>query len=195
MDESALSLLDELRLLAQNGLEYAEDPYDRERYERILELVAGEYADAADLPPGEVHERFAERVGHVTPNVGGRAGVVDDDGRLLVMERADDGQWGLPGGYSDPGETPAATAVREAREETGLEVAPAELVTFTYREADAANPHGFVGGVYRCTVEDGRLSGSHESEAVAYRHPEDVPAWHKDHGEVAEQVLASWRDR
>jgi 8-oxo-dGTP pyrophosphatase MutT (NUDIX family) len=191
--DDALPLLDELRLIAQNGLEYADDPYDRERYERVLELVAREYADAADLTPDEVHGRFADRVGHVTPNVGGRAGIVDDDGRVLVMQRAGDGTWGIPGGYTDPGETPAETAVREAREETGLDVEPEELVTFVYREPDAHNPHGFVGGVYRCSVVVGELSGSHESDELGYRHLDEVPEWHKDHGEVVRQVLESWR--
>lgn len=195
MAKSALPLLDELRVIAQNGLRYTDDPYDEERYERILELVAEYYGEIGDLPAAEVESRFEERVGHVTPNVGGRAAIVDDDGRILVMKRAGDGTWGLPGGFSDPGETPAETAVREAKEETSLDVEPVELVAFQYRDADEHNPHGFVGGVYLCRVTGGSLDGSHESEALEYRHPDEVPEWHKDHETVARQALEAWEER
>lgn len=128
-------------------------------------------------------------------DVGRLTGIVDDDGRVLVMRRVGNRPWGIPGGYTDAGETPAGTAVREAREETGLEVEPEELVTFVYREPDTHNPHGFAGGVYRCSVVGGTLSGSHESDELGYRRPDEVPAWHTDHGEVARQVLDGWRTR
>lgn len=192
MAKSALPLLDELRIIAQNGLEYADDPYDEERYERILDLVSEYYGEVGDVSTSEVKSRFESRTGHVTPNVGGRAAIVDDQRRLLVMKRAGDGTWGLPGGFSEPGETPAETAAREAREETGLDVDPVELVTFEYRQADEHNPHGFVGGVYLCRVLGGTLEESHESESLQYKRISEVPEWHKDHERVAEQALATW---
>lgn len=66
-----LALLDELRILAQNGLEYADEHYDEEPYERILELTSAYYGEAVDLLPDTVRERFAADLGHVTPE-GGR---------------------------------------------------------------------------------------------------------------------------
>jgi ADP-ribose pyrophosphatase YjhB (NUDIX family) len=59
------------------------------------------------------------------------AGVVlvfDDRERLLLIQRADDGQWALPGGLMEPGETTEETARREVREETGIELAALEFV-------------------------------------------------------------------
>lgn len=47
--------------------------------------------------------------------------VVDDEGRILLQRRRDTGQWALPGGAQDIGETPTQCAVRECREETGVE--------------------------------------------------------------------------
>ncbi len=190
----AAPLLDELRVIAQNGLAYVDDPYDRERYERILELVTGEYADATGLDSADVADRFADRLGHVTPNVGGRGAVVRD-GELLVLRRAGDGTWALPGGYADSGERPAETAEREVREETGLEVDAHALVDWYWRDADAHNPHGFVGAVFLCDVTGGELAGSHEDRGLDFRHPDDVPEWHKDHERAARDALAAAETR
>lgn len=45
--------------------------------------------------------------------------VMDDEGRILLIHRADDQTWGLPGGGVEPGESWSQAAVRECREETG----------------------------------------------------------------------------
>ena len=54
--------------------------------------------------------------------------VILHDGRLLLMQRADSGQWCLPGGSVEIGETVTAAIEREVREETGYEVAVERLV-------------------------------------------------------------------
>ncbi|MEU7606724.1 NUDIX domain-containing protein, partial [Streptomyces sp. NPDC041003] len=46
--------------------------------------------------------------------------VVDDNGAILFQRRRDTGQWALPGGAQDIGETAAQCAVRECLEETGI---------------------------------------------------------------------------
>jgi 8-oxo-dGTP pyrophosphatase MutT (NUDIX family) len=64
------------------------------------------------------------------PLVGaGANGLIRDEaGRVLLIQRADNGQWNTPGGYSDLGESAAETAVREVEEEVGLRVAPTRLI-------------------------------------------------------------------
>ena len=52
----------------------------------------------------------------------------DAEGRILLQRRSDNDQWALPGGAMQPGETIAATAVRETREETNIEVEVTGLV-------------------------------------------------------------------
>jgi ADP-ribose pyrophosphatase YjhB (NUDIX family) len=59
---------------------------------------------------------------------GACAVVLDDRGRVLLQKRADNGHWGLPGGSMEKGESAAACCVREAREETGLEVEVVRLL-------------------------------------------------------------------
>src|SRR5258708_9659359 len=54
--------------------------------------------------------------------VGSSAAVVDDEGRILLQRRSDSGNWALPGGAMDIGETFAQSAIREVKEETGFDV-------------------------------------------------------------------------
>lgn len=83
--------------------------------------------------------------------VGGLA--YDDAGRLLLVQRANApgrGLWSVPGGRVEPGEDDDAALVREMKEETGLRVAPGELVGRVVRGP-------FAIADYRCTVVDGPL--------------------------------------
>ena len=93
---------------------------------------------------------MTERDGSV-PCVGGLT--YDDEGRLLVVQRANEpgrGLWSVPGGRVEPGEDDAAALVREMREETGLDVAPGPLVGSVRR-----GPYAIAD--YRCSVVGGVL--------------------------------------
>lgn len=110
---------------------------------------------------------------------GATAAVFDAAGRLLMQRRADNGHWGMPGGGMDTGETLAQTAVRETREETGLEVAPVRLLAaggghdVLYPNGDRLFP---VGAIFACRLMGGtpRPDG-HESTEVAFFARDQLP--------------------
>ncbi|MBI0445452.1 NUDIX hydrolase [Deinococcus sp. DB0503] len=133
-----LPQLRELQLLAQAGLTYTRDPYDRERYERLLrltaELLAGETGQAAD----EVHEHLRAERGYLTPKVDVRAVVLNGQGEVLLTRERVDGRWSLPGGWADPGDSPREVAVREVREETGRTVRATRLLALLDKDK---HPH------------------------------------------------------
>lgn len=111
---------DQLRAMATSGLLYVNNPYDEERYHKItaialamLALAAGE--TLADLVP--IQETILK---HVTPFAVGDAAIIDAEGRILLIQRADNALWAMPGGGLDVGETAAAGVVREALEEAGV---------------------------------------------------------------------------
>ena len=56
-------LLDELQTIARNGLQYAENPYDTERYERLLVLATQAYSKVLDLPAETIRAQFAKESG------------------------------------------------------------------------------------------------------------------------------------
>ena len=191
-----MPLLDELQTIARNGLFYAADPYDRERYERLMNLVTGYYGEAVDLPPVEVRRRFAAEVGYITPKVGADAAIFDDDGRILLTLRADDQRWCLPCGWVEPNEAPIDTVVRETREETGLEVRPLALIdVFTRLPSVYGGVHTLIAVVYHCEITGGTMGLSHESLDVRYWFIDDVPVWHANHEEYARAAYAHWQAR
>lgn len=79
---------------------------------------------------------------HDTAKVGVSNIFVDEKGRLLLMKRADEcftypGYWGLVGGFIDPGETPEEGAMREAKEEIGVEI---DVIKFVGRYYNTPTP-------------------------------------------------------
>jgi len=186
-----LHVLDELQAVGRTGLRSADDPYDRERYERLLALAVEGYAEALELPPAEVRARLAADLGYVTAKVGAEAAIFDDQDRILLIRRSDDQTWGLISGYVDAGESPAETIVREVREEVGLDATVVALVDVFGRPASALNgPHGTVGILYLCTVAPGEVTLSHETLDARYWDIDAVEPWHKNHRDYARAALA-----
>jgi ADP-ribose pyrophosphatase YjhB (NUDIX family) len=187
------ALLDEVRAIAQTGLYYCENEYDRERYERLLTLATQEYADRTALEPAELRARFEADIGYVTAHVGADAAVFDDEGRILLVRRTDDDKWGLVAGWVDPNESPEQTVVRELAEEAGVEARVEKLVGVFFREARAdEHPHSTVSVLYLCTMTGGEVRPlPHEVSEVGWKHIDDVAAgdWHHHHEQLARAAL------
>lgn len=113
----------ELQAIAQTGLTFTRDPYDRERYEAIRTLAARTFAAHTDAPVDRIVGLFSGETGYATPKVDVRAAVFDDHEQLLmVRESADGGRWTLPGGWADVNLTAAENAAKEVLEESGYDV-------------------------------------------------------------------------
>src|SRR5580704_240313 len=100
-----------LQFIAQAGLTYSRDPYDRERFDQIQAMAAEILADGLDEPVEHVLSILRAEKGYATPKVDIRIAVFEESKVLLVRE-VSDGRWSLPGGWADVGETPASVAAR-----------------------------------------------------------------------------------
>lgn len=121
-------LADELRALAANGVHYHVNEYDLVRYQRIQAIAAELMSHVDTRSPAELERVFQGDLGPRTPLVSADAATFDPDGRLLLVQRADSGQWCMPGGACDVGERPSQAAIREAYEESGFRVRARRLL-------------------------------------------------------------------
>ena len=142
MEPDSLAWAKQLQVIAQNGLTYVQDPYDRERYLQVREIAAQMLAAGAGLALPAAQALYAAETGHATPKVDVRGVVFRDDTVLLVRERSDGG-WTLPGGWADPGESPAEATVREVAEESGYRTRAVRLLALYDRNRHGQGPHPF----------------------------------------------------
>jgi ADP-ribose pyrophosphatase YjhB (NUDIX family) len=126
-----------LSAIARTGLGFTESLYERESFEEILHVAADIRSavdgDAAAVDADGLVEEWLEQVGsgvagYVTPKVAVGAAVGNDDGELLLIQRADSGVWLYPTGWCDVGYSAAEVVVKEVEEETGIEVEPVRLI-------------------------------------------------------------------
>ena len=114
--------------VARTGLAFTEVLYERERYEEILKVAADikQYAKGSSSNPDELYEGWRDSVievtpGYATPKVTVGAVVGNDDGEILLVQRADSGRWLYPTGWADIGYSASEVVVKEVVEETGIE--------------------------------------------------------------------------
>ena len=190
MKKNLLDLLDEIRAIAQLGINFSKDPYDLGRYNRLLEMASTEYADMTALSPDTIRQRFTKELGYITPKIGVQGALFDADGKILLEQRVDDALWGLPAGWVEVGERPETSVIREFQEETGLKVAPKAILGFYTRLPGEYNqPHTSVHILYACEYLGGTLRSSHESLQMVYCDPSTIEHWHKDHRQQVEAAL------
>ena len=166
----------ELQSLAQAGLTYGRDAYDRERYERIREIAAEMVAHQTQLPVEKVRDLFCNETGYQTPKLDTRAAVFQDGRILLVRER--DGRWSLPGGWVDVNVSVGENTVKEVREEAGLEVTADRIIAVQDRAKHNLPRYAY--GVCKifvlCSLVGGQFRENLETTAAAYFSEEDLPS-------------------
>jgi ADP-ribose pyrophosphatase YjhB (NUDIX family) len=120
--------------IARTGLSFTESRYEQERFEELLKVAAdmrvaaGSHFDAEDLVDEWMKSTGLGVAGYVTPKIAVGAVVGDDQGRILLVQRADSGVWLYPTGWADVGYSPAEVVVKEVLEETGIHCEPIRLI-------------------------------------------------------------------
>jgi ADP-ribose pyrophosphatase YjhB (NUDIX family) len=109
-----------IQAIAQSGLQYTQNPFDKERYRELIKIAAEMMAVQTESDAGEVLRIFSAQEGYATPKLDVRGVVFKGDKILMVRELMDGGAWTLPGGWIDINEPPSLAVERELREEAGV---------------------------------------------------------------------------
>jgi ADP-ribose pyrophosphatase YjhB (NUDIX family) len=172
--DAATSLLQwarKVQAIAQNGLTFTQDPFDRERYQQLQELVTTILTSQLAITAEQLQGLWVGDDGYATPKVDVRGGVFDQDKVLLVRERSD-GKWTLPGGWVDVGDAPSFAVEREIREESGYLAKAVKLGALF----DKNNPaHGHPPGIHHiyklfflCEITGGAPATSNETDGAEF---------------------------
>lgn len=164
----------ELQSLAQAGLFYGHDIYDKERYQRIREISVEMMLMRADVSAEKIRGLFCNDEGYQTPKVDTRAAIFSDGKILLVCEK---GKWSMPGGWCEFNLSPADNIVKETKEEAGLDVHVKTVISV--QDRDKHNPPPYAYGVvkifYLCEVIGGEFIENIETSESRYFSKEELP--------------------
>jgi ADP-ribose pyrophosphatase YjhB (NUDIX family) len=172
-----LRIARELRAIAQTGLAFTADRFDRQRYRQVRELAALMLARGSGENYEVIIDILRRDSGYATPKVDVR-GAAFVDGRVLLVREISDGKWTLPGGWADVNQSAAECVVREIAEESGFEAKTLKLAAVRDYQKSGHPPRN-VDSIYKmffiCEITGGSARASDETSEVAFFPREALP--------------------
>lgn len=171
-----LTIAKRINSIAQSGLTFTKDKFDRERYTELLDLSIEILNHITEIDREKLNFVFNRDIGYQTPKVGIRAVVFKEDKILLVKERMDD-KWCMPGGYADTGLTPSEIAIAEVKEESGYDVQPKRILGLIDYNKHQNRPFPF--DIYQlfmeCEIVGGEAQAGIETSDVGFFDIHNLP--------------------
>lgn len=175
MNDKWLDFAIRIQSIAQAGLQYGRDKYDKERYEELRKISADMISVKTDIPINKVYDLFCNETGYQTPKVDTRAAVFVDGKILLVHEN--NGTWSLPGGWCDVDQSIASNTIKEVKEETGFDVSTEKLIAvLDWRKHNVINyAYGVVKTFILCKYESGKFANNIETTEIGFFCETEIP--------------------
>jgi ADP-ribose pyrophosphatase YjhB (NUDIX family) len=176
LENEILKIARRVQSISQAGLHYAENSFDRQRYEELRELSVQLAAAVSDAKIDKIRDLFTTETGFQTPKVDIRSVVLKDNKVLLTRERCD-GKYSLPGGFADINYTPGQVAVKEVLEETGLNVRVNRVLAIVDTDRHNFPPleYHYYKIVLLCDLIGGTLSDSDETSEAGFFDFDNLP--------------------
>lgn len=170
----------ELQSIAQAGLFYGKDKFDRERYQRIRAISAEMISYKTNISTDKVKDLFCNEVGYQTPKLDTRAAIFKKDKILLVKEN--DGKWSLPGGWVDVNVSVKENVIKEVKEEAGLDVTAELVIAVQDREKHNLPVYAYkVCKIFvLCSVNGGTFTQNIETTESGYFGCDELPVLAED---------------
>ena len=175
MNDKLLEWAVRIQGIAQAGLTYGRDAYDKERYEQLRAIAAEMVVEKAEISVEKVKDLFCNEEGYQTPKVDTRGAVFREGKILLVHEN--NGTWSLPGGWCDVDQSVASNVIKEVKEETGLTVLAEKLIAVQdWRKHNVCNYiYGVVKVFILCQEVGGAFAENIETTGIQYFGRNELP--------------------
>ncbi|OPA78622.1 ADP-ribose pyrophosphatase [Paenibacillus selenitireducens] len=166
----------QIQAISQAGLAYSKDMYDLERFEQLRALSVEIMHEYTEVEVHTIRNLFASETGYATPKVDIR-GVVFRDHKILLVQEKTDGAWAIPGGWADIGLSAKEVAVKEVKEESGLDVRPTKILAFLDKKFHDHPPSA--SHVYKvfilCEEVGGEAAAGMETTQVGFFEEDHLP--------------------
>lgn len=165
----------EIQSIAQCGLAYTKDMYDKERYEQLRNIAVEMLSYKTDISVDKIKTLFCNESGYQTPKLDTRAVIFEDEKILLVREK--NGLWSLPGGWVDVLESIESNTIKEVKEESGLDVITKRVIAIQDRNKHnkPLYPYGVCKVFVECEVIGGEFIENIETTEIKYFSIENLP--------------------
>ena len=177
-----LELIKRIKALADTGLVYNQDGYNKERYEELREISLKLLSHVSQQPLRVLEDFFMPEKDYPTVKVDVRGLVLNDAGEILLAKEQVDGKWTLPGGWADIGYTPSEVVIKEIEEETGLQCTAERLLAVYDKRMHPHPPQPFYiyKLVFLCRLEGGMLKHGFDMDGAAFFKVGELPELSED---------------
>ena len=150
----------EIQSIAQCGLTYTKDVYDKERYEQLRNIAAEMLSYKTEIPVNKIKNLFCNEKGYQI---------------LLVHEKS--GTWSLPGGWVDVLESIESNTIKEVKEEAGLDVVAKKIIAIQDRNKHNTPlyPYGICKVFVQCDLIGGEFIENIETTEIGYFSLDNLP--------------------
>ncbi|MFA6303984.1 MAG: NUDIX hydrolase [Legionella sp.] len=174
--DKLIAIANSLFAIAQNGLLFTKDVFDKERYHQIQTIAAEILANKSELTAEKILDLYNLEQGYATPKIDIRGACFKNDQILMVKERTD-GLWSLPGGWVDINESPSQAICKEIYEESGFEARAIKLMgvyDINKHQHPSQLPH-----IYKlffiCEITGGSMKPSIETSEIDFFDQDKIP--------------------
>ena len=166
--------LQRMLAITDTGLTYTKDPFDRERYEDLRQILWSLLQDQTELNQEELTAIFQPSGSYATPLMDVRAWIVQDQKICLVRGQGED-TWALPGGFGEVGYSPKENIRKEIQEETGFFSEVGSLLAVFDTNCFQLQNKQYAKFVFDCQLLDGRFQENQEVAELGFFNIENLP--------------------
>lgn len=172
-----LNQIKRIKAIADTGLLYSRNDYDRENYLELKEISFQLLNTLTGESLESIRNFYADVKDYPTVKVDVRALLLSPEKKILMVQEGMDGKWALPGGWADIGYSPKEVITKEVKEETGLDIIPKKLLAVFDKKMHPHPPSPFYiyKMVFYCEAISKELKKGFDLLDVQYFDSENLP--------------------